>query len=342
MITRRGLSPGGGEAAEPSGFVSKIVFLSERATGCAWGLSSKKGYSNAQSQAGTLDVFLPVGLKTGEKHCEMAEIAIEARELHASYPASPGRPKGAGALGEPLAGVSLSLAAGELVCVLGPNGAGKSTLLRVLAGTLAPARGEVLLFGRSMASLERREVARTLAVVPQLSEVAWGFAVRDVVTMGRAPHQEGWLRASDEDKRVVNEVLDRCDLVRLAERAVNELSGGEQKRVAIARALAQKPRVLLLDEPAAFLDVQHQIALYDLLAESVARDRLACLVVMHDLNVASQYATRVVLAKGGRFVAVGTVDEVMTYRKLRETFDADLYCGVNELTGTRFFVPMRG
>ncbi len=122
------------------------------------------------------------------------------------------------------------------------------------------------------------------------------------------------MRASDEDKRVVGEALAQCDLGALAERRVDELSGGEQKRVAIARALAQKPRVLLLDEPAAFLDVRHQIALYDLLAESVAREDLACLVVMHDLNVASQYATRVVLAKEGRFVAVGAVDEVMTYR----------------------------
>ena len=181
-----------------------------------------------------------------------------------------------------------------------------------------------------------------LAVVPQQSEVTWGFSVRDVVTMGRAPHQDGWMRASEEDRRVVADVLEQCDLSRLASRAVDELSGGEQKRVAIARALAQKPRVLLLDEPAAFLDVRHQIALYDLLAERVAGERLACLVVMHDLNVAAQYATRIVLAKNGRFVAVGTVDEVMTYAKLRETFDADLYGGVNERNGTRFFVPMRG
>ena len=271
----------------------------------------------------------------------MKEIAIEAREVHARYPTRGGNVGSRRGGEEPLSGVSLALGAGELVCVLGPNGAGKSTLIRVLAGTLPPARGEVLLFGRSLEGLERREVARSLAVVPQVSEVTWGFAVRDVVTMGRAPHQDGWMRAGAEDRRVVGEALERCDLTRLAERPVAELSGGEQKRVAIARALAQKPRVLLLDEPAAFLDVRHQIALYDLLAETVARERLACLVVMHDLNVAAQYASRVVLAKEGRFVAVGTVEEVMTYRKLQETFDADLYCGLNELTGTRFFVPMR-
>jgi iron complex transport system ATP-binding protein len=239
--------------------------------------------------------------------------------------------------------VSLSLRAGELVAELGANGAGKSTLLRVLSGTLLPARGEVRLFGKAMAKLDRREIARSVAVVSQSHEVAWGFAVRDVIMMGRAPHQAaGWMRASDEDARVVGEVIARCDLTALAKRAVHELSGGEQKRVAIARALAQRPKVLLLDEPAAFLDVRHQVALYDLLAEEVARDALACIVVMHDLNVAAQYASRVVLAKAGRFVATGTVEEVMTYAKLRETFDADLYCGVNDLTGVRFFLPMRG
>jgi iron complex transport system ATP-binding protein len=271
----------------------------------------------------------------------MPEIAIEARGLHARYATERAEAATAIASGDALRGVDLALHAGELVCVLGPNGAGKSTLLRVLAGTLPAARGEVRLFGQPLGSIDRRDVARTLAVVPQLSEVAWGFRVQDVVTMGRAPHQDGWMRASAEDRRVVGEVLELCDLSHLATRSVHELSGGEQKRVAIARALAQKPRVLLLDEPAAFLDVRHQIALYDLLAESVAREQLACLVVMHDLNVASQYASRVVLAKDGAFVAVGTVDEVMTEHRLRETFDAELYCGRNERTGARFFVPMR-
>jgi iron complex transport system ATP-binding protein len=261
-------------------------------------------------------------------------VALEARSVHARYTTA--------TQVDALRGVSLSLARGELVAVLGPNGAGKSTLLRVLSGTLPATRGEVRLFGEAIGAMDRRDVARTLAVVSQSHEVAWGFAVRDVVMMGRAPHQDGWMRASDEDRRAVDEALERCDLARYATRAAQELSGGEQKRVAIARALAQKPRVLLLDEPAAFLDVRHQVALYDLLADAVAREGLACLVVMHDLNVAAQYASRVVLAKDGAFVAVGAVDEVMTYARLRETFDADLYCGVNDVNGTRFFLPMRG
>lgn len=149
------------------------------------------------------------------------------------------------------------------------------------------------------------------------------------------------MRATEEDEAVVREVLARCDLERLADRPVGSLSGGEQKRVGIARALAQRPRVLLLDEPSAFLDVRHQIELYDLLVEEVSRERLACLVVMHDLNVAAQYATKVALMKAGRLLAVGPVESVMTYQKLRDTFDADLYVGENDVNGSRFFLPMR-
>jgi len=241
-----------------------------------------------------------------------------------------------------LVDVDLALAAGELVCVLGPNGAGKTTLLRVASGLLAPTRGDVTLLGRPLASLERGEVARTLAVVEQTQELTMGFTVREVVAMGRAPHQDAWMRARPGDVAIVDDALRLCDLLSLASRPAHALSGGEQKRVAIARAIAQEPKVLLLDEPGAFLDVRHQLDLYELLATEVKQRDLACLVVMHDLNVAAQFADRVVLVKEGRVVAAGTVAEVMTWKALKETFDADLYCGENELTGSRFFLPMRG
>ncbi|MFO0678185.1 MAG: ABC transporter ATP-binding protein [Polyangiaceae bacterium] len=237
--------------------------------------------------------------------------------------------------------VSLTLAPGELTCVLGANGAGKSTLLRVMAGTLAPERGTVTLFDAPLAGMSRRDVAKSLAVVPQSQDVAFGFTVRDVVMMGRAPHQDGFMRASPEDVRAVDDALERFDLGRHAHARTNELSGGEQKRVGLARAIVQKPKVLLLDEPSAFLDVRHEIELFDLLASEVERSKLACLVVLHDLNIAAQYASKVVLLRQGTIVAAGAVDQVMTYRLLRETFDADLYVGVNDLTKARFFLPMR-
>ncbi len=261
--------------------------------------------------------------------------AIELLQVSAHYPGSPRQ-------ADPLVDASLAVDAGELVVVLGPNGAGKSTLMRVLAGTLAPARGQALLFGADLQQLDRREVARSVAMVLQSEEVSFGFTVREVVAMGRAPHQGAWMRESATDRAAVDRALASCDLEGLAPRPVSELSGGERKRVSIARALAQEPRVLLLDEPSAFLDVRHEIDLYDRLAEEVAKGKLACVVVMHDLNIAAQYASRVLLMKAGKIVAQGRVDQVMTYGRLKETFEADLYCGVNEMTGSRFFLPMRG
>jgi iron complex transport system ATP-binding protein len=262
------------------------------------------------------------------------DAVLELRRVSARY--------GCVAGGEaPLSDVSMTLAEGEIVCVLGPNGAGKSTLLRVAAGALEPVAGEALLYGQDMRELERAWIARRVAVVAQTESVAFGFTVREVVAMGRAPHQGGWMRARSQDRAVVERAIDRCDLAHVAHRPAQELSGGEQKRVAIARALAQEPRVLLLDEPSAFLDVRHQIDLYELLAAEVERSKLACVVVMHDLNVAAQYASRVALMKRGGIVAIGSVKEVMTYRRLRDVFDADLYVGINDLTGDRFFLPMR-
>ena len=263
---------------------------------------------------------------------EGAQVAVELRGVTARYATS---------RESPLVDASLAVRPGDLVSVLGPNGAGKSTLLRVLAGMLVPSAGQAFLFGRPIEGMDRRTIARKVAVVSQSEQVAFSFSVRDVIMMGRAPHQEGWMRSSAEDRRIVDEAVVRCDLVALADRAVGELSGGEQKRVAIARALAQEPRVLLLDEPAAFLDVKHQLALFDLLRQEVESHGLACVVVMHDLNMAAQYASRVVLAKSGRLIASGSIDDVMTYARLRETFDCDLYVGKNELNGSRFFLPMR-
>jgi len=210
-----------------------------------------------------------------------------------------------------------------------------------MAGTLAPLFGEAHLFGQPLGEMDRREIARRVAVVSQREEVSFAFAVRDVVMMGRAPHQGSWMRPTEEDERIVDEALARCDLTELAGRPVSELSGGEQKRVAIARSLAQRPRVLLLDEPSAFLDVRHEIALYELLGDEVARSSVACVAVLHDLNIAAQYASRVVLLRGGKIMAQGKVEDVMTYARLKEVFEADLYVGVNELTGARFFLPMR-
>jgi iron complex transport system ATP-binding protein len=241
-----------------------------------------------------------------------------------------------------LAGVDLAISGGEIVAVLGPNGAGKTTLVRVASGLLEPTGGDVRLLGEPLTGRPRRPrswVARTLAVVEQTPTVFGSFSVRDVVAMGRAPHQGAWMRSSADDERIVADALARCELTTLASRPARALSGGEQKRVAVARALAQQPKVLLLDEPGAFLDVRHQLDLYELLAAEVRERGIAGMIVMHDLNVASQFADRVILMKRGKIVANGPVADVMTPSILRETFDVELE--TLEGAGGRYFFPRR-
>jgi len=237
--------------------------------------------------------------------------------------------------------VSLAVAPGEIVAILGPNGAGKSTLLRVLAGTLRAESGESLLFGASVCGRERGDVARDVAFVAQSEDVRFAFTVEEVVLMGRAPHQHGWMRPSEADVAIVRRVLERWELLPLARRPFDQLSGGERKRVAIARAFAQASRVLLLDEPTAFLDVRHQVALFEALRDLARGKGTASVVVTHDLQLAAEHASRVVLMKAGRVVAVGPTLEVLTAGRLEEAFDWPIAVGRLEGTGAHVFAPRR-
>jgi iron complex transport system ATP-binding protein len=262
--------------------------------------------------------------------------ALEVKEVTAAY-----EPAGAAPRAPALDGASFVADVGDLVMVLGPNGAGKSTLLRLVAGTLAPSKGDVRVFGRLVRELSRIEVARDVAFVAASEEVRFAFSVRDVVMMGRAPHQDGWMRPTQADAAVVDLALEEQDLGALAMRSVSDLSAGEQKRVALARAFAQSPRVMLLDEPTAFLDVRHQVALLEQLQKRTAQKKLTAVVVTHDLMLAAAYGTRVVLVKGGRLIADGSVDEVLTEARLTTAFDWPLEVGTLAGSGSRVFVPRR-
>ncbi|MBV9949310.1 MAG: ABC transporter ATP-binding protein [Myxococcales bacterium] len=245
---------------------------------------------------------------------------IRADGVSARYP-------GAHGAGPALDRVSFSVREGDWVALLGPNGSGKSTVLRVLAGLLDPCAGDAWLGRSRIRALGRRNLARQVALLGQTEAEAGGFHVREVVAMGRAPHQNAWLSERPHDRRVVEAALERCDLTHLAHRRVDELSGGERRRVGLARALAQEPRVLLLDEPSAFLDVRHRLELHDLLSALVSEKRIACVVAMHELEAAARFATIVVLLRAGQVLGVGRADEVMTSDRLRDAFQVDVEVG---------------
>lgn len=263
----------------------------------------------------------------------MTDAAIELTDVSFAYSAQAPRV---------LDGLNVALRKGELLGVIGPNGAGKSTLVRVVAGLLAPTHGTATCMGRSIHERERDHLSRALAVVAQRDELAFAYTAREVVLMGRAPHTGLFGLEKAEDLKAAEDAMHACHAWELRDRKFSELSGGEQKRVAIARALAQATPVLVLDEPTAFLDIHHQIGVLDLVSARVRDHGLSALLVIHDLNLAAQYCDRLLLLKNGKQVALGTVEEVMTYRKMREAFDVDVYVGLNELTGARYFVPIRG
>jgi iron complex transport system ATP-binding protein len=241
---------------------------------------------------------------------------------------------------EALRGVDARVAAGELLGVIGPNGSGKSTLVRVLAGVRAPDSGTVLLAGRPLHAIGRRERARTIALVPQETHVSFPIRVRDLVLLGRAPHTGpfGWETAAD--LHAAHEAMERCSVLELAERDVTELSGGERQRAVLARALAQEARVLLLDEPTAFLDLKHAVLLLDLVRELCRARGLAVAVVLHDLNLAAMYCDRLVLLDRGVVHAAGNAARVLNYADLCAVYGTELYVAPNDVTGQLVVLPL--
>ncbi|GIW72199.1 MAG: hypothetical protein KatS3mg102_1741 [Planctomycetota bacterium] len=219
-----------------------------------------------------------------------------------------------------LDGVDLQLGRGEFVVLGGANGAGKSTLLRLLAGELRPQAGTIALEGRPLGAWGRRELARAVAVVPQEAPFGFAFTVGEIVLMGRAPHLGRLVLEGPEDVAQARAALAALELEPLADRPLDRLSGGERRRVAIARALCQQPRLLLLDEPTAFLDVRHRVALFGLLDRLRREQGLAILATSHDLDLAAQYATGMALLASGRLIATGSPEQVLRPEPLERAF----------------------
>jgi iron complex transport system ATP-binding protein len=223
------------------------------------------------------------------------------------------------AAGNALTDAEFSIGAGELVAVVGPNGGGKTTLVRALLGLAPLARGTVTLDGRPIHAWRRGELARVIALVPQLEDTPFSWRVGEIVGFGRYARRGPLEAMGADDIAAVDRALVRCDVVSLRARRIETLSGGEWQRVRIARALAQEPELLVLDEPTASLDLGHEMELFELVSGLVASG-LAALVVTHDLNLASRYAGRILLLDGGRLVAAGPPGEVLRADLLSRVF----------------------
>lgn len=216
-------------------------------------------------------------------------------------------------------GVSLAIAPGRITALLGPNGAGKSTLLQLLLGTLAPAAGTITFRGRSLASWPRKEMARTIGVVPQ-GEAEPLFSVREIVAMGRYPYLGAWQREGPDDLAAVTRAMERCAVTEFADRWLSTLSGGERQRVRLARALAQEPSVLVLDEPTTSLDVRHEMTTFELL-HGLCADGATIVLATHNLNLAARYADDLLLLQHGLLVAHGAPELVVTAERISTVYE---------------------
>src|SRR6202163_4264476 len=223
--------------------------------------------------------------------------------------------------------VHFQVRAGEMVGLLGPNGSGKTTLLRLISGVLRPQQGVVMLDGRDTRAWGRREVARRVAVVPQEMHVPFAFTVEELVSLGRTPYVRLLGSHTKEDQNIVRGALQAADIEMLAGRIFNELSGGERQRVTVAMALAQRPALLLLDEPTSHLDIKYQIELLELVQKLNRETGVTVIAAMHDLHLAARYFPRLLLFQRGIVADAGPA-EVLEPGLLERVYGVNVQVGI--------------
>jgi iron complex transport system ATP-binding protein len=247
-------------------------------------------------------------------------LAVQVKHLRVSFGRQP-------VLGD----LSLEVPEGAFFIIIGPNSSGKTTLLKTLAGAIRPEQGQVEIWGTPVSHYSRKALARLVAVVPQRVPTDIPFTIQEVVLMGRSPHV-GWMGLEQQrDMDLAMEAMTITNVAHLARRPLYQLSGGELQRVIIARAICQQPRLILLDEPTAALDLAHQVNIMDLMVQLQKERGLTVVMVSHDLNLAAMYGDKLLLMKGGQEICSGQPGEVLTYPQLEQAYGCPLLVDENPL-----------
>ncbi|KUO51625.1 MAG: hypothetical protein APF76_13350 [Desulfitibacter sp. BRH_c19] len=237
--------------------------------------------------------------------------------------------------------INLEVRPGSFLSIIGPNGSGKSTLLKNISRAVLPQKGEVELDSQNLLSMKPRQIAQKMAVVPQDTAIEFSFSVYETVLMGRTPFLGRFENESPRDFALAKWAMEITNIWQLKDRSVTEISGGERQRVVVARALAQEPRIILLDEPTAHLDIQHQVELLELLQSLNWTSGLTIIAVLHDLNLSAQFSESILLMKDGEIFAEGEPHQVLTPANIRKVYNMEVAITDNPLTG-RFNVISLG
>jgi iron complex transport system ATP-binding protein len=239
---------------------------------------------------------------------------------------------------EILRNISFNLAQGDFLSIAGPNGSGKTTLLNLLAGLLKPISGSITIDAAALQSYSIRRLAKKIAVVRQEFVPVFEFSAVQVVSMARTPYLGALAFETDADKEAIAEALEMTDTSRFADRSLGHLSGGERQRIFIARALAQQTPILLLDEPTSFLDMKHQVGIYDLLKKMQLEKQKTIVSVTHDINLAAQYSDMILLLSADGSYTFGPTREILTTERIENVFGVKTFSA--QIGQTRFFFPL--
>lgn len=221
--------------------------------------------------------------------------------------------------------INFSVEAGEFFGILGPNGSGKTTLIKLISGILDLKKGHIEIDGRSIATYSKKELAKKVAVLPQLSPQVFPYTVKEMVSLGRYAHHQGLFRTwTKEDEEIVQKVMKQTNIIEFQNNSVMEHSGGEQQRIFLAQALVQQPKILLLDEPTNHLDLAYQKELLDLLRKNAKEEGLAVVAILHDLNLASLYCDRLLLLENGRIRMLEHPDTVLTEELINRVYATEV------------------
>jgi len=238
-----------------------------------------------------------------------------------------------------LNGVNLNINQGEIVSLVGPNGSGKSTLLRLISRLIKPKEGEIILDGSVIDSMKSKDVAKKLAMLPQMQEQQSDLTVQELIEFGRYPHRKSHSRLAKEDEEIIQWAIEVTNLTNYKNRMLHSLSGGERQRAWIALAIAQRPKILLLDEPTTFLDIAHQLDVMELVQQLNKQFGMTVLMVLHDINQAARYSNRLVVMKNGNIHYDGIPQCVLCREMFQSIFQID--ATIHKQNGNTFFTPLK-